>query len=191
MNPPPPGQITELLIQARGGDAGAHARLIQTIYDELRKIAGRYMRDERPDHTLQPTALVHEAWVKLKNEGALEDATNRAYLFHAAARAMRQILVDHSRAKQAEKRGGDHGREPWGDWVAAIEEKEGVDFSALDEALSRLERLNARHAKIVELHFFGGLTHKQIAEQLDLGVSTVEGDWAAARAVLHSSLKRK
>ena len=163
--------------------------LLPLVYDELRRIAADYLRQDRPDHTLQPTALVHEAFLKIArstNPNWRDESHFRA----VAAMAMRQILVDHARGKHADKRGGDRLRvtlshAPAGD--------EGMDFDvlALDEAMRDLELIDTRRAKVVELHFFGGLTFRDAAGVLDIAPKTAESDWYFARAWLRKRLAEK
>lgn len=163
-------------------------RLTEEAYAELRRIAARYLSAERPDHTLQPTALVNEAFVRL-DAGASAFA-DRKHFIAAAARAMRNILVDHARARGAQKRGA--GRRVALDVEAAgVDEGHGADVVVLDEALGRLETLHPRQARIVEMRFFGGLTNAETATLLDVSERTVERDWIVARAWLRRELRRE
>jgi RNA polymerase sigma factor (TIGR02999 family) len=180
--------VTQLLGRWRGGDREALDSLIPLVYDELRSIAQRYLRNERPGHTLQSTALVHEAYVRLINQD-LPEWQNRAHFFAVAAQLMRQILVDHARAYRASKRGG-------GVCNLALDEAEqnakrvDVDILALDDALKTLSAMDAQQGKVVELKFFGGLSIEDTAEVLGVSSSTVKRDWITARAWLHRELDR-
>lgn len=181
-------QTTILLTQAQAGDARAAERLAPQVYEELRRLAAVYLRGERPDHTLQPTALVHEAYLRLIDASRV-DWCDRAHFFRTAARAMRRVLVDHARARGAEKRAGAWQRIT----LAGLDpESAGPDFEllALDELLERLAVLHERHAQVVELRFFGGLTIAETAVALGVSETTVEDDWAMARAWLQRQLTR-
>ncbi len=180
-------EVTTVLDQVRAGDPGARERLVGLVYDELRRIAAGLMTHERDDHTLQPTALVHEALLRLLEGDALSHAPNRAYLFAAAARAMRQVLVDHARERSALKRGGDRTRVPLDDVLERFEERH-LDVLALDEALARLAALHPRHSEVVTLRFFGGLTVAEVAQCLGVSVGTVEADFRKASAYLRRQL---
>jgi RNA polymerase sigma factor (TIGR02999 family) len=182
----PNGSITSLLIDVREGKQGAEARLISEIYDDLRRVARRQMRHERPDHTLQPTALVHEAYCRLVRDSHM-DWQNRAHFFATAAKAMRHILVDHARSRRADKRGGVQRQVTLDDHNLQTE-LPGIDVLALDEALRRLTTFDERKSRIIELHFFGGLSFEEIALVLQLSVRTVKGDWAFTRAWLKREL---
>jgi RNA polymerase sigma factor (TIGR02999 family) len=181
------GDLTVLIEEARTGSAEAHDRLVRAIYSELRRMAGGFMRGERLDHTLQPSALVHEALVKLLRDESLTVAPDRHYLFGAAAQAMRQVLVDHARRRSAAKRPGQRARVPLDQALAAFE-AQGLDVIAVHEALDRLARSHPRPARVVELRFFGGLSMPEVAESLGLSNTTVEGDWRFARAWLRGQL---
>ena len=180
--------ITALLAKLSEGSRDAEAALITQVYSELRRQARYYMRHERPDHTLQPTALVHEAYQRLLQQRQVP-WQDRAHFFAAAAQLMRHILVDHARARQAGKRGGPQHQ------VTLVEglrwaEAQSIDVLALNQALERLEELDARQAKIVELHFFAGLGFEEIAALLSLGERTVMRDWSMARAWLKGELSK-
>jgi len=183
----PPGEITQLLVKAKNGDRKAESELVPLVYDELRRLARRYMRHERPDHTLQATALVHEAYLKLIDQR--ESWQNRAHFFGVAAQVMRRFLVDHARAKLAQKRGGSR-EEISLDAALAFSPAQSDQFLALDEALERLSRLDPRQGRIVELKFFGGLTDEEVAEVLAISIRTVKRDWSVARAWLFRELHR-
>jgi RNA polymerase sigma factor (TIGR02999 family) len=158
------------------------------VYDELRRLARGYLRRERFDHTLQPTALVNEAFLRLINQ-SLVKWQNRAHFFGIAARLMRQVLVNHAEARQAAKRGGEARRVSLNDVDHFVEEQE-VDLVALNEALKRLERIDPSQGQIVELRFFSGLTIEEIAEVMDISPATVKREWVTARAWLRRELSR-
>lgn len=183
------GEVTQLLGRIDAGDGQAQADLLELVYEELRQVAGGFMRRERPDHTLQPTALANEAALRLLGQDALGKLHNRAHFFGAMAQAMRRVLVDHARAKNAQRRGGEHQRVVLELAIDLAEVGDQIDLLALDEALRKLESLNERQAKVVELRFFGGLSVPEIAEHLDVSVSTVEKDWRLARAWLRGQLE--
>jgi RNA polymerase sigma factor (TIGR02999 family) len=185
---PAPGAVTRLIEQARGGDTLALEQLVPLVYGELRRLAARYVRHERPGHSLQATALVHEAYLRLLKDDDLS-FENRAHFLGIAARSMRQILVEHARARDAAKRGGERRRITLDEAVAAGQPLD-VDLLAVDEALERLARRDAQHARIVELRFFGGLTNEETAEALGVSPATVKRAWAVARAWLFRELTR-
>jgi RNA polymerase sigma-70 factor (ECF subfamily) len=178
----PAHEVTLLLARAGQGDADATARLLELVYAELRDLAGGYARGQRAGHTLQPTALVHEAFLKLVHGG--EPAFgDRAHFLAVAATAMRQILTDHARARAAQKRGGAWEKVSLSDLRISAEEDE-IDLLALDDALAKLAAFDPRKHRVVELRFFGGLTVEEVARVLDLSTTTVESEWRAARAWL-------
>jgi RNA polymerase sigma factor (TIGR02999 family) len=181
------GDLTALLGEVRAGRSDAQARLVRAIYDELRRMAGGVMRRERPDHTLQASALVNEALLRLLSGATLADAPDRRYLFAASARAMRQVLVDHARRRRTSKRSGQRARVPLDAALAGFE-AQGLDVLALHEALERLARVHPRPARVVELRFFGGLAVPEVAGALDVSDTTVENDWRFARAWLRGQL---
>jgi RNA polymerase sigma-70 factor (ECF subfamily) len=182
-------QETRLIFgRARAGDEGARDELVARVYDELRRIASGLMRRERIDHTLTPTAVVHEAVIRLLGDAVFEKAPDRSYLFASAARAMRQVLVDHARRRAADRRGGGRRRVPL-DGVLASIEGQGLDVIALHEALDRLAEWNRRQSQVMTLRYFGGLTMPEIAEALGVSVVTVERDWRLARAWLDGQLR--
>lgn len=166
-------------------DSGGDDALLVRIYDELRGLASAQLRRERRGHTLQTTALAHEAWIKLEKSGEL--ATTRERFLGLAARAIRRILVDHARRRAADKRGAAAERVALEDKTAPGVESQ-VDVLALDEALERLAALDARQARIVELRYFAGLEVDEVARVLAVSPRTVAGDWAMAKAFLHAEL---
>ena len=179
--------VTELLLAWNRGKAGALDALIPLVTDELHKIARAFMRDERPNHTLQPTALINECYLRLvdRNEVSWRD---RDHFYAFAAKNMRRILVDHARARQAEKRGG--GLEPLTlEGALGSTTPRPVDLIAVDDALRRLTRQDPRLGKLVELRIFGGLSIQEAAEVLQIGSATVSRDWARARAWLGRELR--
>jgi RNA polymerase sigma factor (TIGR02999 family) len=182
----PPGDVTRLLQRWGAGDAQAMEELLPLLYDELRRLAAVYMRRQSQGHTLQPTALVNEAYLKLAGQSGLSFA-NRAGFFALAAKAMRQLLVDHARARNAAKRGGDAVRVTLDEGVASVPSRD-VDFEDLDAALAELGRLDERQARIVELRFFAGLGIEETAAALDLSAATIKREWATARAWLYRRL---
>lgn len=183
------GEATQLLLALReagdGGDA-ATERLAELLYPELRRIAGRLMRGERPGHTLQPTAVVHEAFLRLVDAHTIE-WQDRAHFLGIAAKVMRRILIEHARRRGAAKRGGSIDRVTLNDGVVSNDES-AVDLLALDEVLTRLAEVDERGAQVAELRIFGGLTVRETAEQLGVSTRTVNGDWAVARLWLTREL---
>ena len=181
------GDLTAILSEVRAGSAAAQDRLVRAIYAELRRTASGLMRGERPGHTLQTTALVHEALLRLLDGDALADVPNRRYLFAAAAQAMRQVLVEHARRRNARKRDGNRVRVPLDQVLAGFDEQ-GLDVIALHEALERLTQEHPRPAQVVDLRFFGGLSVPEIAETFAVSDTTIESDWRFARAWLKGQL---
>jgi len=179
------GDVTGLLRQYRAGDEAASARLIAAAYDELHRVARRCMGHERGNHTLQDTALVNEAFLRLTG-GAKIEWQDRAHFYGVAARLMRQILVDYSRQRKAAKRGGGHQVSL--DDGLVISEDRIEDVVAMDQVLSRLEAMDPRQGRIVELRFFTGLNVEEIAEVMDISTPTVKREWASAKAWLHREL---
>lgn len=175
-----------LLITAwQNGDASDLERMMPVVYAELHALAQRRMQGERPDHTLQPTALVHEAFLRLS--GGELDVNNRVHFFALAASTMRRVLVDHAKGKRREKRGGGAKHLPL-DEARNVADAPGDDIVALDEAMAELAEHDARKARVVELHYFAGLNYDEIAEQLGVGVATVNRDLRFAKAWLHKRL---
>lgn len=180
-------EMTLLLNKASGGDASASARLIEVVYDQLRALAGSYAGGRASNQTLHPTALVHEAFIKLVHSPGVQ-YNDRGHFFAVAALAMRQILADHARKKRALKRGGDNVLEQPTNWdrldVVPKSGAEGLDPIALDDVLTELEKVDERRYKVVLLRFFAGMEVADVARHLGVSVSTVEADWRAARAWL-------
>ena len=181
--------ITQLLAKVQNKLPGAEDRLLAAVYNELRHIAASYMRRERPGHTLQATALVHEAYLQLVDQTRVT-WQSRAHFFGVASRLMRRILVDHARSHRAEKRGGSAQKLSLDDAIAVTEKKE-VALEALDDALNSLSTIDPRQSRIVELRFFGGLTVEETAEVLGTSTATVEREWRMAKAWLHHQLQER
>lgn len=181
-------EITQYLLRMRDGDGEAESHLLQLLYGELRSIAGQFLGGGRRQHTLQPTALVHEAWLKIQKaqDGGASFADRRHFLA-VAARAMRQVLVNHARDRRAQKRGGDARRLPLDECLDAVENTTG-DVVALADVLDRLAAQHPRAAQIVEMRVFGGFTVEEAAAALDIAPSTVKVDWRFARAWLQTEL---
>jgi RNA polymerase sigma-70 factor, ECF subfamily len=182
-----PARVTDLLVEWGHGNRAAHANMLPLVYAELRRLAASYMASERGNHTLQPTALVHEAYLKLIDQRRV-DWRNRAHFVGVAAMLMRRILVNHARDRGAAKRGGSVERVSLTVAEDAFDRSE-MDLVSLQEALERLTVLEPRAAHIVELKFFGGLTTQEIGEVLQLSPATVERDWSFARAWLYDALQ--
>ena len=183
----PPEGVTQLLVKWGAGDQAALDKLMPLVYGELRRLANNYLRRERANHTLQPTALVNEAYMRLVDQRNAR-WQNRAQFFGVAAQLMRRILVDHARLHQAQKRGGsDQQRLSLTD-VDRVAEKPDIDLLALHEALNELSEVDPQQGRIVELKFFGGLSIEETAEVLGIGHATVERDWKMARAWLRIKL---
>jgi RNA polymerase sigma factor (TIGR02999 family) len=181
--------ITQLLNQLSTGDQTAADRLIPLVLTELQQIAGHYMRTERRGHTLQPTALVNEAFLRLVG-GAGVDWKSRAHFFAVAAHVMRRILIDHARLKRTEKRGGGDLRNVTIEENVVFSYHDPVELLSIDEALNRLAEFDARQCRIVELRFFAGLSVEETAEILQISGRTVKREWNLARAWLHGELSR-
>jgi len=186
--PAPSSEVTELLVRWRGGDREALDALLPLVYDELRRIARHYLQGERSGHTLQSTALVNEAYVRMVAQD-FPEWQSRAHFFAVAAQLMRQILVDYARSHRASKRGGNV-------YKVTLDEAEGqpvktdVDILALDEALKELAEMDPQQSRVVELKFFAGLSIEHTAEVLGVSPSTVKRDWVTARAWLYRELDR-
>jgi RNA polymerase sigma factor (TIGR02999 family) len=181
------GDVTAMLSDVRAGCPGAQDRLARVVHNELLRIAQRMMRHERPDHTLEADALVHEAWLRLFGGEAQAELPNRRLFRTAVVQAMRRVLVEHARRRQAGKRGGQRVRIPLDGILASFEER-GVRVIDLHEALERLARTHPRQASVVEHRFFGRLSITEVADTLGVSDGTVESDWRFARAWLRSRL---
>lgn len=181
-----PSAISAILKRVREDREGGFRELLPLLVDELRALAGALLRQERPDHTLQPTALVNEAYLKLVDQ-TQPDFADRRHFMAVAARAMRQILVDHARGKGAIKRGGQMARVTLNEALLHDQACD-VDVAALDDALRELEKLDLRKSRVVELRFFGGMTNQEAAEVLGVSPKTTEADWYMARAWLRRAL---
>lgn len=179
-------EVTRILSSVEQGDPNVASKLLPLVYAELRKLAQHRMSQERPDHTLQPTALVHEAYLRLVGHGEMNWA-NRAHFFHAAAEAMRRILIEHARVRAGPVRGGGRKKLPL-DVVDLAAEADPTQILALDEAISRLEQKDADAARIVRLRFYAGLTFDEVAKAVGVSVRTVKRDWTFARAFLIRAL---
>ena len=180
--------VSELLSKWETGDRDALHALVPLIYRELRRQAHRYLRDERPGHTLQTTALVHEAFLRLHDQRPAH-YENRAHFFAISAQLMRQILVDHARARKAAKRDG--GTRLSLEDVTGLVESRAVDLLELDKALDSLAKLDSQQSLVVELRFFGGLSIDETAQVLKVSPATVKRDWATARVWLHRNMRRE
>ena len=185
----PSSPVTELLVRWREGDREALESLMPLVYDELRRLAHHYLQRERSDHTLQSTALVHEAYLRLAGPSAPQ-WQNRAHFFGIAARVMRQILVEYARAHGAAKRGGASPCKLTLDEALEMQQKSDIDVIALDGALDRLTELDPQQSRIVELRFFTGLTIEDTSEVMGISPATVKRDWTSARAWLHREIAR-
>ena len=174
--------VTQLLLDWRNGDSGALDRLMPLVYEELRRMANFYMRNERQGHTLQTSALVNEAYLRLVDHENIE-WQNRAHFFGVAAQAMRRILVDHARTRNYQKRGGEALHVSL-DEAATLAEEQAAELIALDEALQELARMDPRKCRVVELRYFGGLSVEETAEALGVSVTTVARDWNMAKGWL-------
>lgn len=186
MSERPPENVTQLLLDWSKGDERALSELMDLVYAELRGLAERYLRRERPDGVLQATALVHDAYIRLIDQRRVQ-WQNRAHFFGVAAQMMRRILVDHARSRDAQKRGGGRQRFSLSDVVAATGEPE-VDLVELDQALTKLTAIDEQQARIVELRFFSGLTIEETAAALGISPATVKREWRTAKAWLHREL---
>ena len=182
----PASPVTELLVKARSGDASALANVFPLIYEELRRLARQQLRREPDGHTLTPTALVHEAYMRLIDYRRME-WTGRAHFMAVAATAMRRILVDHARGQRSMKRGGGLRHLSVDSLELSTEERSEL-FIAVDDALERLKALDARQAQVVECRFFGGMTEEETAEALGIGLRTAKRDWAKARSWIHKEI---
>jgi len=184
---PAASTFLEKTAEQLSGQSPALANALPEVYGELRRLAGGYLRGERPGHTLQPTALVHEAYLKLSQQRNV-DWGNRAQFLGVAAKLMRRILLDHAIAHRAAKRGGEAERVSF-DAVLQVFDRQKISASALDEALENLETLDPRQAQVVELRFFGGLTVPEIGQLLDISPATVKREWSVAKLWLERELR--
>jgi RNA polymerase sigma factor (TIGR02999 family) len=183
-----PNDLTQLLHAWRQGNQVARNQLMSLVYDELRRLAGNYLRRERVGHSLQPTALVHEAYLQLIDQSQVS-WESRAHFFGATARLMRRILVDHARAHNAEKRGGGEERLELNEAIGVPEQKD-INLLALDDALSELARLDPQQSQIVELRYFGGLSIEETATVLNISPATVKREWSLAKVWLYRQISR-
>ncbi len=181
-----PAEVTRILAELAGGDRASVSRLFSLVYDELRAVAGSYFRRQPADHTLQPTALVHEAYMRLVDQ-TQEGWQDRAHFLAVAAKAMRRILINHAHKRAAAKRGGDSKRLTLVEELTPADSRE-IDLIALDEALTKLAELSERMVQVVELRYFGGMTMQEIAHTLGVSRRTVQSDWEVARAWLSREL---
>jgi RNA polymerase sigma-70 factor, ECF subfamily len=188
MPPAPQRKVTQLLTDYSQGNHDALAELTPLVYQDLRRLAHYYMQGQRPDHTLQATALVNEAYLRLADQTDASWQT-RAHFFAVAARAMRQILVDYARSYRSQKRGGSDKQKVELEDVALISPTQSQEIVELHETLSRLAALNPRKAEVVEMKYFGGLTYEEIADVLKISVITARRDWEFAKVWLYSELR--
>ncbi len=188
MQTPPPNEITPLLLRWSQGDQSALTLLLPVVYEELRKLAQSYLRRERPDHTLQPTALINEAYLRLVKQD-FPEWQSRSHFFGVAARLMRQILVEHARTHAADKRGGGVTELSLDEaWLYSNEKA--AELVALDDALSALAKFDERKARIIELRYFGGMSLEETAAALNLSIATITHETRLARAWLHREMSR-
>jgi RNA polymerase sigma factor (TIGR02999 family) len=184
--------VTQLLIDWGNGDRAALSQLMPLVYGELHKLADRYLRREHPNHTIQATALVHEAYLRLIDQHLVQ-WQNRAHFFGVAAQMMRRILVNYALAQQADKRGGNRYKVSLNENMAMMEIKRDKDMEvvALDDALNRLAEMDERKSRLIELRFFGGLTMEETAEVLGISLATAKRDWSMARAWLYREVRKE
>ena len=182
--------ITQLLTELRNGKRENLGEFLPIVYDELRRLAASHLKRERDNHTLQPTALVHEAYLRLVGQSEIE-WQNRAQFFGIAAHVMREILIDYARARNAQKRGGEFKTQILLDDAVSFSNEKILDVIAVNEALEKLEALDARQAQIVEMKFFSSLKVEEIAEVLDVSPATVKREWSSARLLLYKFLNSK
>ena len=184
-----PLDVTQMLKEWSDGNQNIFDKLMPLVYEELRRQASRYLRKERSNHTLQTTALIHEAYLKLIDQKNVE-WQNRAHFFAIAAQAMRRILVDYARERKREKRGGAAENLPLDEAFAIVSREKSVDLVALDEALNKLAKFDERQAKVVELRYFSGLSIDEAAEVLNVSNVTIRRDWNMAKAWLHQEITK-
>jgi RNA polymerase sigma factor (TIGR02999 family) len=185
-----PQEITQLLRQWSEGNREGLDQLLPLVYDELHRQAARYLRRERGEHTLQPTALIHEAYLKLIDQRDVQ-WQSRTHFFAIAAQLMRRILVDYARTKHREKRGGADDKLPLEEAALVVANEKSVDLLALDEALTRLAAMDEQQARVVELRYFSGLSLEETAEALDISRATAARDWNMAKTWLYRELTRQ
>ena len=186
---PLPQDVTQLLLAWSQGDAAALEQLLPLVDAELRRLAHAYMRRENPDHTLQTSALINEAYLRLVDQRQVH-WQNRAHFFGITAQLMRRILLDHARGHARAKRGGQTRLVPL-DEAATVSEKKAVELIALDDALRELEQFDSRKSHLVELRFFGGLSNEEVAEVMQMSLRTVEREWQKVKAWLHQSMTER
>lgn len=179
--------ITQLLQELRNGERQTLDEILPLVYDELRRLAKSYLSRERDNHTLQPTALVHEAYIRLIGQKEIE-WQNRAHFFGVSARLMREILIEYARGRNRQKRGGENKTQIALDENISFINQNELDVIAVDDALSKLEELDERQARIVEMKFFGGLTVEEIGEVLSISPATVKREWSTAKLLLYKML---
>lgn len=179
--------ITQILHELRNGGDESLNELLPLVYDELRRLANSYLSRERSNHTLQPTALVHEAYLRLIGQNEVE-WQNRAHFFGVSARVMREILIEYARGRNRQKRGGEFKTQIALDDAVSFSNQKELDVLAVDEALTKLEKLDERQARIVEMKFFGGLTVEEIGEVMSISSATVKREWSTAKLLLHRML---
>ena len=182
-----PNEITQMLIELTDGNQEVVNQILPHIYDELKRLASSYPRRERVNHTLQPTALVHEAYMKLIDQKRVQ-WQNRAHFFGIAAQVMRRILMDHARKHQADKRGGEAEKLPIEEEILVVSHEKSAELIALDDALQELAKIDEQKAKIVELRYFGGLSIEETAEVMGVSVPTINRQWRMAKAWLYSQI---
>jgi RNA polymerase sigma factor (TIGR02999 family) len=189
MSAPSGDALTALLCRTQAGDADAEQQLVALLYHDLRAIAARQMRRERPEHTWQPTVLVNEAFLRLRADGTLAAAPDRGFLLMAASKALHQLLVDHHRRRRRAKRGGRRRQHSLDIALDHLAHADGLPFLELQDELKQLERVDHRACMVVHFRFFLGMTLAEVAETLGISQKTVERDWRFARAWLHGRLK--
>jgi RNA polymerase sigma-70 factor (ECF subfamily) len=189
MQTPQSNQVTRLLLDWSQGDKAALNQLMPLVYQELRKLASSYLRSERPDHTLQPTALIHEAYLRMIG-GAMPEWQSRAHFFGVAARLMRQILVEHARTRHAAKRGGDQHKISLDDVPEVFAQSDAVELLALDYALTKLSSFDDRRSRILEMRAFGGMSVEETAQALGISERTVKREMRLAQAWMRRELEQ-
>jgi RNA polymerase sigma-70 factor (ECF subfamily) len=185
-----PNNVTQLLVELTDGKTQVLERLLPIVYGELRVLANNYLRRERADHTLQPTALVHEAYLKLVDQKNVQ-WQNRAHFFGVAANIMRRILVDHARKHNADKRGGEFSKEQLEEALIVVSNEKSFELLALDDALEELAKVDPQKSRIVELRYFGGLSVEETAEVMGVSEITVKRHWKMAKAWLFGQISRQ